>query len=100
MAWLSRSWASRASASETASTTSARGRSPRADLTGHRGFLAPQVAEVPASGQPGDEAVGVSGQFGPGLIAEDDLLIGNEQHHDMDAAFMSLERRGCHIHAV
>jgi hypothetical protein len=33
-----------------------------------------------SSGQPGDETVRVTGQFRCGLVAEDDLLVRDEQH--------------------
>ena len=35
---------------------------------------------VPQFGEPGDEAMGVAGKFGAGLVAEDNLLVGHEQH--------------------
>jgi hypothetical protein len=52
----------------------------RAGLPGHRRLLGLQVAQVPARGQQGDEPVGVSGQLGAGLVAEDDVGVGDEQH--------------------
>ncbi len=52
----------------------------RACLPGHRRFLSLQVAEIPAGGQPGDEAVGITGELGARLIAEDHLPVGNKQH--------------------
>ena len=52
----------------------------RARLPGHRRLLRLQVAQEPARGEPGDKPVRVAHQLRPGLVAEDDLLVGHEQH--------------------
>jgi len=52
----------------------------RARLPGHRRLLRLQVAQEPARGEPGDESVRVAHQLRPRMAAEDDLLIGHEQH--------------------
>jgi hypothetical protein len=51
----------------------------RACLPGHGCLLCLQVAEEAAGGQPGDETMRVADQFRSGLVAEDDLLVRDEQ---------------------
>ena len=52
----------------------------RTCLPGHRCLLRLQIAQQPVGGEPGDEAVSVAGQLGSGIITEDNLRIGHEQH--------------------